>query len=487
MAGRYRALLIGNSTYPADAHNLQPLKGPARDIAALGRAMTDSATGLFTEDDVTLLADVSAPRALRALGQFFGSATRDDVLLLYFSGHGKLDQGAKLHLCMHDTETTDLLASAVSSTRINEFVEASRARNVVIVLDCCYAGAFRGADLGDSVSGPGRYVLASCRSTQLANDATDDNGTSYFTQHLVDGLTHAADDGDGDGYVSFSDLYAFVDRELRSEGKQIPQRRVDGDGDLRLARRVSTVLDTATNPVPDASSRQEAAQPLTAAAATASTPVAATRLVRGGRARTRALLIGAGIVVVAAAVAAALLLANRPTGAVATSPTSGTYTADGPWRLQLRDTFVGTDPGCTITLTDTASSAAIPLPTQPLYGTIQWQIQRTGTLAWQVSDRNCVVTPQPGTGSISLPALVTAGIGDSDAFAVGRGLSIQVTDFGGNANCQVVLNDATTGTPLDTTRFHEGQTAPVALNPGTAATAYLNPDGCLLRVSPATG
>ena len=69
MAGRYRALLIGNSTYPADEHNLQPLKGPARDIAALGRAMTDSATGLFTEDDVTLLADVSAPRALRALGR----------------------------------------------------------------------------------------------------------------------------------------------------------------------------------------------------------------------------------------------------------------------------------------------------------------------------------------------------------------------------------------------------------------------------------
>ena len=42
MAGRYRALLIGNSTYPADAHNLQPLKGPARDIAALGQAMSNT-------------------------------------------------------------------------------------------------------------------------------------------------------------------------------------------------------------------------------------------------------------------------------------------------------------------------------------------------------------------------------------------------------------------------------------------------------------
>jgi uncharacterized caspase-like protein len=181
LAGRYRALLIGNSTSPADEHNLQPLKGPAKDITALRQALVDAATGVFADDDVTLLSDVSSPRALRALGTFFGSANRDDVLLVYFSGHGKLDQGGKLHLCMQDTETMDLLASAVSSTRINEFVEASRARSVAIVLDCCYAGAFRGGDIGDTVSAPGRYVLTSCRSTQLANDATDDNGTSYFT------------------------------------------------------------------------------------------------------------------------------------------------------------------------------------------------------------------------------------------------------------------------------------------------------------------
>src|SRR6266496_1266536 len=138
---------------------------------------------------------------------------------------------------MQDTESTDLLSTAVSSARIKEFAEASRARNVVIVLDCCYAGAFRGGELGDAVAGPGRYVLTSCRGKQLANDATVENGTSLFTQHLVDGLVDAAADQDRDGYITFSDLYAYVDRRLREAGKQIPQRRVDGDGDVRLAKR----------------------------------------------------------------------------------------------------------------------------------------------------------------------------------------------------------------------------------------------------------
>ena len=44
MAGKYRALLIGNSTYPADEHNLQVLRGPVKDIAAL-----KDTSGMVTE------------------------------------------------------------------------------------------------------------------------------------------------------------------------------------------------------------------------------------------------------------------------------------------------------------------------------------------------------------------------------------------------------------------------------------------------------
>jgi uncharacterized caspase-like protein len=459
VAGRYRALLIGNSTYPADEHNLQPLKGPARDIAALNRALVDPATGMFTDGDVTLLPEVSSPRALRALGAFFGNADRDDVLLLYFSGHGKLDLSGRLHLCMQDTETTDLLASAVSSTRINEFVEASRARNAVIVLDCCYAGAFRGGDFGDAVAGPGRYVLTSCRGTQLANDATDDGGTSHFTQHLVDGLTHAAEDKDGDGFVSFSDLYAFVDRQLRSEGKQIPQRRVDGDGDLRMARRTRTASTDGSR---------------TAIAPAA--PGASPEPPRSRPARTRALLVGGalGMIVV---VVAAVLLATRGAGAFG-DDAPGTHTADGPWRLVLRDTFQGNDPGCSITLTDTGSRDAVALPTGRVFGSVQWQIHRTGTLRWQVNDPRCVVTALEGTGSGTLPVTLPPTIGDSDAFPVASDLAVRVTDFSGNPRCRITLVDAATGAPVDASTATAGQAPDLTLHPGAAASVYVNPGGC---------
>lgn len=58
-------------------------------------------------------------------------------------------------------------------------------------------------DKNVDLAGPGRYVLTSCRGTQLANDATIENGSSYFTQNLVEALVDASSDQDDDGFVSY--------------------------------------------------------------------------------------------------------------------------------------------------------------------------------------------------------------------------------------------------------------------------------------------
>ena len=506
MAGRYRALLIGNSTYPADEHNLQTLKGPVKDIAALNRALADSSTGLFDDADVTLLPEATSTRAIRALGRFFGTATRDDVLLVYFSGHGKLDQSGRLHLCMQDSDSTDLLSTAVSSARISEFVDASRARNVVIVLDCCYAGAFRGAELGQAMAGPGRYVLTSCRGTQLANDATVENGTSYFTQHMVDGLLGAAADQDGDGYVTFSDLYAYVDRRLREAGKQIPQRRVDGDGDLPLAKRPlpAAAQTTAMEPGPMATAtgpgQPQEPQPVPVPGSTmsgadgtvpdtASTPDRR----RAGRPRRRVMLAAAAVavVVVGGAIAAATLLTgsggNPGSSAGSEGISSGSYVANGPWRLNLRDGISSpdTDTGCTITMTDVHSGQQLPLPTS-VYGTREFQIHQTGSFRWTVNNRGCLVWGLAGSGTAKLPDTFPYG-GDTDAFAVpSPRVAVQVKDYNGSGDCLITLQDPANGQVIDSktaTRGSDNDT--VVLAAEGHPTAFLSDLACKVEVSAA--
>ena len=493
MASRYRALLIGNSTYPADEHNLQALKGPVKDIAVLNRALSDPAVGLFDDADVTLLPEATSSRAIRALGRFFGAAARDDVLLVYFSGHGKLDQGGRLHLCMQDTESTDLLSTAVSSTRINEFADASHARNVIIVLDCCHAGAFRGGELGDAVAGPGRYVLTSCRGTQLANDATVDNGTSYFTQHLVDGLLGAAADQDQDGYVSFSDLYAYVDRRLREAGKQIPQRRVSGDGDVPLARRSQWAPAEFDDPVPPVQHRfgaapdgpaggKGAAMPARAPVPD-SAPVPARSRIPGGR---RGLLLAAvaAAVVIAGGVTAALLPGGGSGGPQGSTADVNTYTANGPWRLMIADASEGTDLGCKVTLMDAQSGETImPLPL--LYGkhTI-FQIHQAGKFRWLVSNHNCVVRGLDGPGKAALPLRWGEGIGDTDAFIAHTRVGVHVDDYNGSPNCQITLTDPATEQAIDTKTATPGQNGDtVQLDMRGSQLAYLRDLGCVVLVT----
>lgn len=461
MAGKYRALLIGNSTYPADEHNLQQLKGPVKDIAVLNRALVDPKTGLFDDVDVTLLPEATANRAVRALGRFFGTADRDDVLLLYFSGHGKLDLTGRLHLCMQDTESTDLLSTAVSSARINEFADASRARNVVIILDCCYAGAFRGGDFGDAVAGPGRYVLSSCRGTQLANDATVDNGTSYFTQHVVDGLLDAAVDHDGDGYVGFSDLYGYVDRRLRDAGKQIPQRRVDGDGDVRLAKREH-------KPVAD----------VTATMGPPSGPDVQAH--RWRPSRRVVVAVAASVIVVGGGTAAALVLSQNgsdtpPTPSLSVSGNS--ITTNGPWRLRIDGQDVGI--GCRITLTDTRSGSTVPLkqPENGIYSAIQLQVLQSGSFRWQANDPGCEVSAIAGSGLAKLPFHVE-GFGDSDAFAAPAQVMVHVTDFLGNpGGCDLRLFDPSNGQQLDKATAKPGAET-VKLDPRGITTVYLHNEYC---------
>ncbi|MEV6630555.1 caspase family protein [Actinoplanes sp. NPDC051470] len=240
----YRALLIGNSAFESDA-GLNPLNAPTKDVARLHRALVDPATGVFAEENVRLVIERSSHDLLDELDTFFSAAHRDDLLLLYYSGHGLLDERNQLFLCGRNTRSDKLLRTAVSNVRINEFIEQSVARCTVIILDCCSSGMFKGGDVSAPLAGPGRYVVSSTRGTALANDAAVPTGTSLFTEHLVTGLLGAAEDSDGDGYLDLREIFDYVRKKLTATTKQIPHCRFDGDAAVTLAKRPAAPVPAA--------------------------------------------------------------------------------------------------------------------------------------------------------------------------------------------------------------------------------------------------
>ena len=173
---------------------------------------------------------------MREIHTFFADAHRDDVLMLYYSGHGMLDARAPPYLCASDSDSAALLPTAVSNPVVSDCMAASPTETTVVVLDCCYSGSFKGGGgIPESLAGRGRFVVSSCRGRELANAASAENGASLFTSHLVDALLGKAVDRDGDGYIDLAEVFAYVQDALQDQG-QSPQKRFDGERDLQIAR-----------------------------------------------------------------------------------------------------------------------------------------------------------------------------------------------------------------------------------------------------------
>ncbi|SES47423.1 caspase family protein [Actinokineospora terrae] len=244
----YRALLVTNGAFPDDPGGLAPLLGPARDAELMRSALTDPRTGLHLPADVRVVADADQRGVLVALDEFFDGAARDDQLLLYYSGHGKLDAHGNLHLAARDTRADRIMSTGVAARAVVEMMAASRARAKVVLLDCCHSGGFKSApDLPRHLGGRGVFVLASSLSVQLTRDAEQPGEPSPFTRYAAECL--AAGHPATGGYVTVDDLYRHIADRMADARLSTPQRRFDDAVDtVALARTPTAGTDHALSP-----------------------------------------------------------------------------------------------------------------------------------------------------------------------------------------------------------------------------------------------
>ncbi|WP_329071684.1 caspase family protein [Streptomyces sp. NBC_01429] len=233
---RYRGLLIGNATYVRDPHALPAIDGPLTDIEELSLALTDPEVGLFNPADLAALANCGIQELRERVDELFTTASREDVLLLYYSGHGQLDERGTLYLGATDTRTGALRATALSAIEINNIIDGSPAGTTILILDCCYSGAFKSTAPALLAEGRGRYVLTSSRSTQLTQAAIGFGHPSPFTQRLVQVLRTVQPTGSSQ-YLTLSETYQHVHDRMTVDTVITPQLNFRGEGDVAIARR----------------------------------------------------------------------------------------------------------------------------------------------------------------------------------------------------------------------------------------------------------
>jgi hypothetical protein len=240
-------LIVATKTYADEG--LRELRSAAADAAALTQVLTDSQIGDF---DVSTVLDRPAHEVAEAVEDFFADRKPEDLLLIHLSGHGIKNQDGELHFAMTNTKLDRLAATSVSAQFLNRLMSASRARSIVLFLDCCYAGAFgrgmvtRGSDtvdLKERFSGQGRAVITATGALEYAFEggqlADGQPDPSVFTAAMVRGLATGEADRNRDGWVGLDELYEYVFDAVRDVNPhQTPSMWAFGvQGNLHLARR----------------------------------------------------------------------------------------------------------------------------------------------------------------------------------------------------------------------------------------------------------
>ena len=252
MAGQRKALIIASDTYEQEA--LQNLRAPAADAAVLGRVLGDPQIADFA---VQVVHNQPAHVISAQIEEMFSDSRPDDVLLLHFSGHGLKSESGELFFAAANTRPNRLGSTAVSADFVQRCMREARSRSVVLLLDCCYGGAFaQGVKVraaGDihvldsfprdgAGGGRGRAVITASSAMEFAFEGEQlgedqPRRPSVFTTALVEGLETGDADRDQDGWISLDELYDYLFDKVREQNPhQTPSRQFELEGELYLAR-----------------------------------------------------------------------------------------------------------------------------------------------------------------------------------------------------------------------------------------------------------
>ncbi|MBR5062181.1 MAG: caspase family protein [Prevotella sp.] len=208
---------VGVSDYPGTQMDLRVSANDAKTIAKIF-AKNGHSVAYCLRDSMATEAHV-----FQVMKEYFADAVEDDVIILFFSGHG-FPGG----LFLYDTHCF--------YEDIFEVMKQSKARNKVIFADACYSGKMRVEAKRDStVTQNNVMFFLSSRSAEKSSETVYNN--SLFTLYLERGLRGGAD-ANRDRTITARELYNFVHEKVSeaSVGLQHPVMWGKFDGGMPIIK-----------------------------------------------------------------------------------------------------------------------------------------------------------------------------------------------------------------------------------------------------------
>ena len=215
--GNYHALVIGIDEYKY----LPKLQMAVNDAKAVARVLKDS-YGF----KVTLLLNANHGEIIDAFDEFQETLTDKDNLLIYYAGHGWLNEEVDRGYWLPANAKPKRRRSWVSNVTITDTLKGLSAKHVMVVADSCYSGTLvRTANAGDRkrtgdywkemASKWARVAITSGGLEPVADKGGGDN--SPFAKAFLDTL------GDNKAVMDGTTLFSKMRRPVMVNAEQTPQ------------------------------------------------------------------------------------------------------------------------------------------------------------------------------------------------------------------------------------------------------------------------
>lgn len=222
--GDYHALVIGNNQY--SDKSFTGLDTAVNDAQKIAKVLKKN-----YGYKVKLLKNATQVEILQALADYRKKLGKFDNLIVYYAGHGLIDERQKGYWIPVDAKMDDK-KTWIANQNITDFMTGMKAKHVMVIADSCYSGTMSGSaiqplpmeidenDLLFTSRVKARTVLTSGGLQPILDSGGD--GHSIFASALLDVLTE--NDGVMEGHL----LYQALQQQVRLRSKlsgieQIPE------------------------------------------------------------------------------------------------------------------------------------------------------------------------------------------------------------------------------------------------------------------------
>jgi hypothetical protein len=148
------------------------------------------------------------------LAEHLAAAPPGSTLILYFCGHGGMDDAGNVFFASYDADDADnpgWPAAAIPNTIEAHF----RGSHAILLADCCHSGR-----LADSVAARPRRVAYASLCSSLSSETS--TGSWTFTEAILAALRgEAYADGDGSATITLAELAGHIQAEMAFAEEQI--------------------------------------------------------------------------------------------------------------------------------------------------------------------------------------------------------------------------------------------------------------------------